>query len=81
MVAMSVSALGKSQFVWSPARCVALDFGPIHELREKYGARADIAPLPDPRLTSPNLIVSTCSNSKLSGDTKGKIQNPTEVGA
>ncbi|MEZ8017517.1 DMSO/selenate family reductase complex B subunit [Vibrio splendidus] len=58
----------------------AIEFGPMPELIEKYGSRADIAPLPDPRLTSPNLIITTCKTSKLSGDKKGSVQNPTEVG-
>lgn len=58
----------------------ALDFAPMHELIEKYGTEANIAPLPDSRLTSPNLIVTTCKSSKPSGDKKGSIQNPTEVG-
>ncbi len=30
----------------------ALDFGPIDELREKYGAVADVPPLPDATATS-----------------------------
>ncbi|EAR4674257.1 DMSO/selenate family reductase complex B subunit [Escherichia coli O5:H32] len=37
----------------------ALDFGPISELRKKYGNNADIAGLPDSSLTRPNLIVGT----------------------
>ncbi|CAM3550961.1 DMSO/selenate family reductase complex B subunit [Parendozoicomonas haliclonae] len=58
----------------------ALDFGPIDELRAKYGDRADVAPLPNPSLTNPSLIIGTCRNSRLTGDETGKIQNPTEVG-
>ncbi|MGL6312994.1 DMSO/selenate family reductase complex B subunit [Vibrio sp. WXL103] len=58
----------------------ALDFAPMSELISQYGMKANIAPLPDPRLTSPNLIVTTCANSKPSGDKSGRIQNPTEVG-
>ena len=57
----------------------ALDFGPIDELRAKYGNRADIAPLPDPKLTQPSLIVTTGRNARLTGDTTGQIQNPTEL--
>ena len=35
----------------------ALDFGPIDELRKKYGDRATIAPLPDADLTKPSLVI------------------------
>ncbi len=57
----------------------ALEFGPVGELRAKYGTRADIAPLPAPSLTNPSLIIGTCRNSRPSGDTSGAILNPTEV--
>ncbi|GAM76155.1 anaerobic dimethyl sulfoxide reductase chain B [Vibrio ishigakensis] len=30
----------------------AIEFGPINELRAKYGSNADVAPLPDSRITS-----------------------------
>ncbi|UYM15170.1 DMSO/selenate family reductase complex B subunit [Endozoicomonas euniceicola] len=58
----------------------ALEFGPIDELRARYGNRADIAPLPDPTLTNPSVIIGTSRNSRLSGDKEGKIENPQEVG-
>lgn len=35
----------------------AIHFGPIDELRAKYGANADIAPLPSSKITHPNLVV------------------------
>ncbi|MET4693940.1 DMSO/selenate family reductase complex B subunit [Endozoicomonas lisbonensis] len=57
----------------------ALEFGPIDELRARYGSRADVAPLPDPKLTDPSLIIGTCRNTRLTGDTTGKIENPQEV--
>ena len=37
----------------------ALDFGPIDELRAKYGSTADIQPLPDSSITNPNLVIKT----------------------
>ena len=57
----------------------ALEFGPIDELRAKYGSRANVAPLPDPKLTNPSLIIATSRNTRLTGDKTGSIQNPTEV--
>lgn len=35
----------------------AIEFGPIDELRKKYGDRATIAPLPDANLTKPSLVI------------------------
>lgn len=35
----------------------AIEFGPIDELRKKYGDRATIAPLPDADLTKPSLVM------------------------
>ncbi len=58
----------------------ALEFGPIDELRAKYGDCADVAPLPNPSLTNPSVIIGTSRNSRLTGDKTGRIQNPTEVG-
>ena len=57
----------------------ALDFDEIGVLREKYGAENAIAPLPDPQLTQPNLVIKPHRDSKPSGDRSGKLQNPTEV--
>ena len=57
----------------------ALEFGDIEELRAKYGSKNEIAPLPDARLTSPNLIVRAHPDGRPSGDTEGSIQNPREV--
>ncbi|OED42986.1 dimethylsulfoxide reductase, chain B [Endozoicomonas sp. (ex Bugula neritina AB1)] len=71
--------VGKSPICIESCPLRALDFGPIDELRAKYGDRADIAPLPDPKLTEPSLIVSTGRNARLTGDTKGQILNPTEL--
>jgi len=35
----------------------ALDFGPVEELKEKYGDRASVFPMPGPELTRPALII------------------------
>ncbi|MDR1016737.1 MAG: 4Fe-4S dicluster domain-containing protein [Coriobacteriales bacterium] len=34
----------------------AFDFGPIDELRQKYGDCAQLAEMPDPKLTHPNVV-------------------------
>lgn len=57
----------------------ALDFGPIEELRQKYGTQNEIAPLPSARFTKPNLIVKPHPDARLTGDTEGAIQNPKEI--
>lgn len=56
----------------------ALDFGPINELREKYGENADIAPLPDSRLTKPSLVVCHNRHAKSTPDHKGNVVNKAE---
>ena len=35
----------------------ALDFGPVAELRARYGRAADMPPLPDSSITAPNLVL------------------------
>lgn len=57
----------------------ALDFGPMDELRTKYGTNANIAPLPDPSQTNPSLIVKASRHGRPSGDTTGRIINTREV--
>ena len=57
----------------------ALDFDDITLLREKYGNEDAIAPLPDPKLTKPNLVIKAHRDAKPTGDTSGHIQNPAEV--
>lgn len=57
----------------------ALDFGPIGELRAKYGEQASIAPLPSANITSPNLIVGTSHMTRPSGSSDGMIQNFPEI--
>lgn len=59
-----------------PAR--ALAFGTVEEM-EKLGERANIAPLPEASLTSPNLFVKACADAQPSDSRAGKIVNPLEV--
>ena len=50
----------------------ALDFGPIDELRKKYGDCAAIAPLPDASVTKPNLVTHPTKSAKKPG-TEGTV--------
>lgn len=50
----------------------ALDFGPIDELRKKYGDCAAIAPLPDFSVTKPNLVIHPTKSAKKPG-TEGTV--------
>lgn len=57
----------------------ALDFDDIEILRQKHGAQNAIAPLPNPQLTQPNLVIKPHPDAKPTGDQSGKLQNPAEV--
>lgn len=57
----------------------ALEFGPIDELRRKYGENADVAPLPPSSKTRPNIVIKPNRNARLTGDQSGFLANPKEV--
>lgn len=57
----------------------ALDFGPIDELRSKYGGQASIAPLPAATLTNPNLTITPGRTARATDDHSGLLGNPKEV--
>lgn len=58
----------------------AIEYGPIDELRAKYGTCADIAPLPSAAFTEPNLVIKPHPNSLSNQDQQsGSLQNPKEV--
>lgn len=57
----------------------ALDFGPIDELRAKYGNINEIAPLPPAHYTKPNIVLNLNNNCRPVGDTTGYLANPEEV--
>ena len=59
-----------------PAR--ALDFGTIEEMA-KLGERGNIAPLPEPAYTNPNLYIKASADALPAGDENGKVVNPLEV--
>ncbi len=57
----------------------ALDFGPIEELRERYGDVCEVAPLPERRFTKPNLVIRPHHSARPSNDSAGCLANPREV--
>ena len=56
-----------------------LDFGPIVELRARYGELAAVAPLPDAEYTEPNLVITPGPTARPAGDRDGSLGNPEEV--
>ena len=62
-----------------PQRC--LDFGPVNELRAKYGGNVTVAPLPDPGKLEPALVVRphSAASSRLSEGFRMRIINEEEV--
>lgn len=57
----------------------ALDYGPIDEIRKKYGKIAEVAPFPAYSQTKPNIALALNKNCKPVGDKKGSIANPLEI--
>jgi anaerobic dimethyl sulfoxide reductase subunit B (iron-sulfur subunit) len=57
----------------------ALDFGPLNELRVKYGRFADPAPLPDPSITKPAVVYSPNRVTQTSAEATGQMKNLEEL--
>lgn len=59
----------------------ALDFGTVEEIQARYPSaeRANVAPLPAPNVTTPNLFITKSRISRPSGSTEGKVENWQEV--
>lgn len=57
----------------------ALAFGPIDELRARYGSLADIAPLPSSERTSPSLVITPGRNYLCTCLTEGALSNLAEA--
>lgn len=72
-------AVGKKPICVESCPLRALDFGPIDELREKYGELSSVAPLPDGKYTHPNIVIKPNPNSRPAGDRTGSLGNPKEV--
>jgi anaerobic dimethyl sulfoxide reductase subunit B (iron-sulfur subunit) len=57
----------------------ALDFGPIAELRAEHGTQDAIAPLPDPGITKPHLVITPHRSAQPWNQATGNIANPREI--
>jgi len=57
----------------------ALDWGPIDDLRKTYGNQAGIAPLPDPGITGPHLVIRPHRDAQSWNSAHGAINNPGEI--
>ncbi len=57
----------------------ALDWGPIEDLRAEYGTEDGIAPLPDPSITKPHLVIHPHRDAQAWSDGTGTIANPKEI--
>ena len=57
----------------------ALSVGEIEGLRSNYGDVAAIAPLPDPDITKPNVVITEPKNAKPVDDTSGALMNEIEI--
>jgi anaerobic dimethyl sulfoxide reductase subunit B (iron-sulfur subunit) len=68
-----------------PPACVAscvtrsLSFGEYDDLKKRFGEAAHVAPLPEPSLTKPNLMVKAGRSAKPVGSKAGAIVNPEEI--
>lgn len=57
----------------------AIDFGPIEEMRAKYGTLVNPAPLPDPALTTPSIVYTPHAKAQTSINPTGQLMNIEEV--
>ncbi len=57
----------------------ALEFGDLEELRAKHGDANAFAPLPDPSITGPSLVITPHENAAPVGSPLGKLANPEEI--
>ncbi len=58
----------------------ALDWGKVEELQAKYpGSVVSMAPLPDPSITKPNLVIMPHRDAQPVGAGTGEIMNPEEI--
>ncbi|MDP9806531.1 anaerobic dimethyl sulfoxide reductase subunit B (iron-sulfur subunit) [Trueperella bonasi] len=57
----------------------ALDWGPIEDLRAEYGTEAGVAPLPDPTVLNPRLVIKPHKDAQPWDSANGEILNPMEI--
>jgi DMSO reductase iron-sulfur subunit len=70
---------GEKPFCVEACSTRALEFGPMKDLYQKYEGDADVAPLPSPNYTIPDLIIKHSVRSLPSGDKTGTLSNRREV--
>lgn len=78
--ALPACATGKEPMCVGSCPLRALEFGPIEELREKYGDCAQVPPMAAPA-TRPNIVIGTCQavDSETYNLDEGYVANPLEV--
>jgi len=76
---ISRRAAGKQPICVEACLGRAIEFGDIEGLRAQYGTANSFAPLPDPSMTHPNLVVKPSVRALHSGDTTGWVSNPREI--
>ncbi len=57
----------------------ALNWGPIKEIRSDYGDQNGFAPLPDPSITQPHLVITPHRDAQSWNNANGHIANPGEI--
>ena len=57
----------------------ALGFGPLEELRVRYGSERDVAPLPSSDYTKPSIVVTPHRRTCPQGSTSGALSNVKEI--
>ncbi len=57
----------------------ALDYGPLEELRAKYGDLDEVAPLPEAALSSPAVVFGPHREARPAGSDAGRVSNLEEV--
>lgn len=57
----------------------ALDWGPIEDLRSVYGTENGTAPLPDPTIMKPRLVINPHRDAQRWNSATGSISNPEEI--
>lgn len=72
-------AAGKEPICVESCPMRALSFGPIDDLRAKFGADCDVAPLPSSAYTKPNIVITLHRRSQPAGAGLDALSNPKEV--
>jgi anaerobic dimethyl sulfoxide reductase subunit B (iron-sulfur subunit) len=70
---------GEEPFCTSACVMRALEFGPIDELRAKYGSIDAIEPMPPSDITGPCIVITPHQDSQISGNGTGRVLDMEEV--